>query len=236
MPMVPLLRLVVMLVMSPSTLPMRPSRLVIEAALLAMSELFWVTRPSRPVIAAVLPAMSAVFCATSWLVLNSWPPFTASWLSAATVPSATLISLRAPAVPRKSTAAPSLSLPTVRFSPAADCWTMPMVPLLRLVVMLVMSPSTLFMRPSRLVILPSAVVMRPPRLAIEVALLEISAVFCVTRVSSPAIDTALAALSVAFWVTRPSSLPRAPSTLSKPAPTLVAAPLVPPMVLVLASR
>ncbi len=55
-----------------------------------------------------------------------WPTLTASESS---VPSAMPDSLRSPAVPAKFTAAPSVFAPTVRSSPAADCWTRPMVPL-----------------------------------------------------------------------------------------------------------
>ncbi|CAJ0812998.1 hypothetical protein LMG18101_01760 [Ralstonia flaminis] len=101
--------------------------------------------------------------------VRSCEPLIASLLMVETAPSATLISLRAPAVPAKSTAAPSVFAPTVRFAPGAACCTRPIEPLSMSLRMLVMSavlramlPLAVVNAPSSAFSAPSTVVCVPP--------------------------------------------------------------------------
>jgi len=75
---------------------------------------------------------------TDCAVPDSCEPLIASVLVVETAPAATLMSLRLPAVPFMSMAAPSVAAPTVRLAPAADCCTRPALPFLILVMSVVL--------------------------------------------------------------------------------------------------
>ncbi|MNL32928.1 hypothetical protein D3C87_1548120 [compost metagenome] len=61
-------------------------------------------------------------------------------LAAESVPALTPVSVRAPAVPAKSTDVPSVVLPTVSALVVAFCCTRPAAPLVILVIAVLMSP------------------------------------------------------------------------------------------------
>ncbi|MNT65884.1 hypothetical protein D3C72_2039030 [compost metagenome] len=114
---------------------------------------------------------------------------TASRLAASSVPAPTPVSLRAPAVPVRSTSVPSRSLATVTVFVVASWRTRPDSPLFSACVRFVMSPEFCVTRLSSAVIEDVLDVTRPSMLVMD-------DVFAVTRPSSPVIADVFAAT---FW-------------------------------------
>ncbi|CAE6770836.1 hypothetical protein R75465_03599 [Paraburkholderia aspalathi] len=180
-----------MLLTEPSTLVTRESMLVMSPAFFAISLVFWAMSEAfcaiSPVffeMSLVFWAMSLVFCATFWFVVYSCEPFTASVLVALSSPTDRPVSLRAPAVPVKSTTAPAASFATVMLPDVTSCCTRPSSPLLIWFVMLLTEPSTLVTRESMFV-------MSPAFFAISLVFWAISDAFC-------AISPALFEMSLVF--------------------------------------